>query len=148
MNVASRLARLERKAAEAGLGECRHCLWGFLRIDRADQAGASDGRHGYSPVVIREWMARDSDGPGRRMREPLSDEDKARVVGWTDDDTWNPEDLRCRWCGGKVSVTIIHQPLPLEEPEERYADNLSPVSGSGLLPNVRQGNSLCPERGG
>src|ERR1035437_4845053 len=97
MSVATRLSRLEKKAVEAGWHECRHCFWGLVRIDREYPVS---GWLGYESVVIRERIDFDAH---RRFRDPLSDADKARVVGWRDDDTWNPADLRCRWCGQKVS---------------------------------------------
>jgi hypothetical protein len=105
MSIARKLASLERAVHDASGDRCPHCYHGLVRIDRGDQETA--GRHGYEPVVIREWMAADAGG---RFRDPLSDADKARVMGWHDDDAWDAEGLSCRWCGGKVSWVCLVAP--------------------------------------
>ena len=108
VSIARRLAALEKAAMKAGVQECRHCFWGYLRVERDGQG--ETGRPGYAPVVIREWLIATPNG---RLRE-LSDEDKARLVGWRDDDSWKVEDLRCRWCGKPVSCVVVVNPLQRE----------------------------------
>ena len=125
MSMARKLAALEKAAVKAGVQECRHCHWGLLRVDRED--GVMGGWPAYEPVAIREYL---DPGASERYRDPLSDADKARLVGWRDDDNWKPADLRCRWCGAPVSCTVLVLPCrpttPGGDPWAEFLDGVLP----------------------
>lgn len=104
MNILSRLVKLEKSASEAGLLACPHCRDGVIRVRTVDLGDGGPSRYGYSAVIVREWLDAE---PGDRVRDPLDHVYKQNTVGWRDDDSWDLDALRCRWCGRKVEYLCL-----------------------------------------